>query len=49
MSGLEDVYACVYCGTLKCSFSGEGNDIACCGEVGHVERVTEEEETDEQE
>jgi hypothetical protein len=37
MLGTDSIYACVYCGQLKYSFSGTGGDIACCGEVGHVE------------
>jgi hypothetical protein len=40
MSNLDRHYACIYCGTVKCSLSGTGSDISCCGEVGHVEEVT---------
>jgi hypothetical protein len=39
MTSLDTIYACLYCGALKCSFSGTGRDIECCGEVGQVEPV----------
>ncbi len=34
-------YVCVYCGTVKTSHNGTGGDVACCGEVGHVEPMPE--------
>lgn len=32
-------FACTYCGKQHMSRTGLGNDIACCGEVGHVQQV----------
>ena len=30
-------WECVYCGKKHKSPNGNGTDIACCGEIGHVE------------
>ena len=30
-------WECVYCGKKYKSNTGNGSDIACCGEIGHVE------------
>ena len=35
-------WQCVFCGQERTSYNGTGSDIACCGEVGHVEPYTEE-------
>ena len=31
-------WVCPYCGNAKTSPSGEGVDVACCGEIGHAQR-----------
>jgi hypothetical protein len=37
-------FVCVYCGKVRDSHNGTGSDIACCGEVGHVELTATNEE-----
>jgi transcription elongation factor Elf1 len=34
-------FACPYCGKQHMSENGMGTDVACCGEVGHSEQVSE--------
>lgn len=37
---LRDLWECVYCGRIHESDSGTGSDVACCGELGHVQPIT---------
>jgi hypothetical protein len=39
----EPIYACVYCGKEVPDGCPHPNAFECCGEVGHVEEVQDEE------
>ena len=43
MPEVEERYACIYCGR-EVPDAVEPATFACCGEVGHIELITEEEE-----